>query len=68
MLHSDGLVDAQNAQHENFGEERLIASMRGHRSHYSLKEAVLTHLDGRDAGDDISIDTISLHEDPHQLQ
>lgn len=61
MLHSDGLIDAQNDRGEDFGTERIIASMRGNKPHHSLKDAVLAHLGGRDASDDISIATISLY-------
>lgn len=61
-LYSDGLVDAQNVQEINFGEEQIIGSMSGSKHpHQALKEAVLAHLGGRVANDDISIATISLH-------
>ena len=61
-LYSDGLADAQNDQGVDFGEECIIGFLRGNYPHQSLKDAVLTHLGGRDANDDISIATISLHE------
>lgn len=60
-LYSDGLADAQNDQGVGFGEERIIGSLHGSKKpHQSLKEAVLAHLGGREASDDISLATIFL--------
>jgi serine phosphatase RsbU (regulator of sigma subunit) len=61
-LYSDGLAEAQNVQGLEFGEERIIDALRGSKEpHQSLRNAVLAHLGGRDASDDISIATVSLH-------
>ena len=61
-LYSDGLSDAQNDQGMDFGEESIISFLRGNKNpHQSLKDAVLRHLAGRDANDDISIATLTLH-------
>lgn len=60
-LYSDGLTDAQNIHGEAFGEGRTLLFLSAGKPHQSLKEAVLEHLDGQDAHDDISIATIHLH-------
>jgi len=60
-LYSDGLADAQNEQGIDFGKKGIIGTLLGCKTpHQSLKDAVLAHLDGRDACDDISIATIAL--------
>jgi PAS domain S-box-containing protein len=60
MLYSDGLVDAQDVHGDYFGEERVVRELRGSNPHQSLKNAVLAHLGGSEAGDDISLATIFL--------
>ena len=61
-LYSDGLAEAQNVRGMEFGEERIIDALRGSKEpHLSLRNAVLAHLCGCDASDDISIATVSLH-------
>lgn len=60
-LYSDGLIDAKNANGEIFGDERMLFSLGGGNPHHALKQAVLAHLNGQDAHDDISIATIHLH-------
>ena len=63
ILYSDGLADAQSERNVDFGKENIIDSILGSGSpHQSLKDAVLAHLGGHDANDDISIATITLHE------
>ena len=62
-LYSDGLVDAQDLRGEEFGDDRVTAILQGDASHRVLKDSVLTHLGGRDAGDDISVATIRLKGD-----
>ncbi len=59
-LYSDGLLDATNPQGAHFGDERIIASLRGNNPHQSLRKAVAAHLDGHDATDDISLATLIL--------
>ena len=62
ILYSDGLADTQSERNVDFGKENIIDSILGSGSpHQSLKDAVLAHLGGHDANDDISIATITLH-------
>lgn len=60
-LYSDGLLEAENADKVSFGEERLTVSLLGNSPHQSLKKAVLAHLAGQSAHDDISIVTVALN-------
>lgn len=60
-LYSDGLTEAENDRGEAFGGERIIMALRGSSPHQSLREAILLHLGGQDANDDISIATIFLN-------
>lgn len=60
-LYSDGLLEAENAGQVAFGAERLTASLLGNSPHQSLKKAVLAHLGGQSAHDDISIATVALN-------
>ena len=59
-IYSDGLADAQDVHGGYFGEERVISALRGSEPHQSLKDAVLAHLGGCEAGDDISLATVFL--------
>ncbi len=60
-LYSDGLIEAENAAKVSFGEEQLNAALRGNSPHQSLKKAILAHLGGQNAHDDISIATVALN-------
>jgi len=65
VLYSDGLADAQDVGGAEFGEERIIGTLRGSKNPLqSLQDAVLAHLGGHDASDDISVATISLAVSP----
>lgn len=59
-LYSDGLVEAQNAQGVPFGDAGIVSALNSTEPHQALKDATLSHLDGQDAHDDISIATIRL--------
>ncbi|MBI3222538.1 MAG: fused response regulator/phosphatase [Nitrosomonadales bacterium] len=60
MCHTDGLTDASNAQGEEFGMARVLASLQGGDPFQSLRRAVTGHLDGHAAHDDISLVAVSL--------
>ena len=60
VCYSDGLSEATNAQAEDFGTERIIASLHGNTPFHSLKQAVTDHLDGYAAHDDISLAIVAL--------
>lgn len=63
VLYSDGLVEAQNARGEAFGEHRLIEALGTHRSNRNpmqlIKSRVISFLDGLEPHDDISL--LNLH-------
>lgn len=59
-LYSDGLADAKNESGVVFGEEGIVAALSCPDSHRELKNAVIAHLDGCMANDDISLATIKL--------
>jgi sigma-B regulation protein RsbU (phosphoserine phosphatase) len=58
---SDGILDAENAQEEMYGEERLANMLCGHRDHSAaqIAEAILADVtrfqDGHDRFDDETI-------------
>ena len=60
VLYSDGLADAENALGEKFGDTGIVAILLASNSHQDLKDAVVKHLDGAAAIDDISLATIKL--------
>ncbi len=61
VLFSDGLVEAQDAAGNAFGEERLLASLRA-GGFQALVGAVSRHLDGARAHDDISLVAVDCAE------
>lgn len=64
-LCSDGLLEAENAQGEQFGPERLLAAIAGQpvgNRRDSIQAAVLDHLREEGAQDDISLLLISCPE------
>lgn len=60
-LYSDGLSEAKNSDGVEFGEVRIIDALRRNPPHQSLKDAILAHIEGLDASDDISTTSIMLH-------
>jgi len=64
LLYSDGLIEAQNAAGEMFGEEGLRAAMAAHSPSTTLvqriKAALIRFLDGLEPHDDISLLTLAL--------
>lgn len=59
-LYSDGLADAKNELNIEFGEEGVIAALSCTDAHEILKNAVIAHMRGSSANDDISLATIKL--------
>lgn len=56
VLYSDGLTEARNRWGEPFGQERLMAALsQGGDLHRAVMDAVVQHLDGARAHDDISL-------------
>jgi DNA-binding response OmpR family regulator len=60
ILYSDGLTEACNSRGEPFGEQPILAALAQHSAHATIKAALLSHLDGNAAGDDISLATVEL--------
>ena len=63
FLYTDGITEAENAAHELFGEERMMAALSGHggsKEHLEvLHKAVETFVDGAPQSDDITM--LSIH-------
>lgn len=59
VLYSDGLIEAENAQGEVFNEAKLLAKLKSDISapvlRNSIVDAVINHLDGEKAHDDMSL-------------
>jgi DNA-binding response OmpR family regulator len=62
-IYSDGLLEALNANEDQFGENKIIENLRGEQPHNTLIEAVLHHLGEAEAHDDISVATVLLKSD-----
>lgn len=63
VLCSDGLIEAQNAQGEAFGNQRLedvLRSSAPSERHDSVRRALAMHLDGASAHDDVSLMVMDL--------
>jgi len=62
VLHSDGLIEAQNSVGEPFGKDRLRQSMVGPAADVDARMLahLHRHLDGRAVQDDVSVAAISL--------
>lgn len=57
FLTTDGLIEAESAQGIAFGEERLVASLRGSAPEQRIQDLICNvekHLDGKPAHDDMS--------------
>lgn len=60
IMYSDGLAEARTRQGEPFGQGRLMAALRrGGDLHQAVMDAVVQHLDGARAHDDISLASVA---------
>lgn len=65
VLFSDGLVEAENAAGEMYGEERMARLLTGHapaRRMEEVKTTVAEHLAGQTAHDDMSLVLVNCNE------
>ena len=66
IIYTDGLTEAENPQHELFGEERLMDLLSGRQDDASkeiitmLQETVGRHRDGADPSDDLTLLCLKL--------
>jgi sigma-B regulation protein RsbU (phosphoserine phosphatase) len=70
VMYTDGITEAENARGDLFGEERLIAAVHAIPAERSAREvtegivrAVRGFLDGKEAGDDMTVMVLRVHGD-----
>lgn len=68
LLYTDGLDEAENRQHELFGDKRVLEIMANvssdpsHKVIRMLKEAVEKHRDGAEPSDDLTLMCLKLEK------
>jgi len=70
FLYTDGLTEAENAEHEQFGEQRMKNALHGRKSAQehleNIKEHVAAFVDGAPQSDDLTI--LFIHYLPTSLR
>ncbi|MBO4340334.1 MAG: SpoIIE family protein phosphatase [Bacteroidales bacterium] len=70
FLYTDGLTEAENAEHEQFGEQRMQNALHGHKSAQehldNIKEQVAAFVDGAPQSDDLTV--LFIHYLPTSLR